>query len=114
MTLLERIENHLKENKIPATTFGREAVGDPRFVLDLRNGRNPRRKTILRLETYLADCGSRGDVPRISETPATHDALPSGFSLKFNSRANSAAAGSSSPKGSKSGGCHKGGEGEGL
>ena len=58
MTLLERIENHLRDNDISATTFGREAVGDPRFVLDLRNGRNPRRKTVMRLEAYLAECGA--------------------------------------------------------
>ena len=59
MTLLERIENHLRDNDISATTFGREAVGDPRFVLDLRNGRNPRRKTVARLEAYLSERGAR-------------------------------------------------------
>lgn len=59
MTLLERIENHLRDNDISATTFGREAVGDPRFVLDLRNGRKPRRKTVMRLEAYLADCSAK-------------------------------------------------------
>ena len=59
MTLLERIENHLRDNDISATTFGREAVGDPRFVLDLRKGRNPRRKTVMRLEAYLSERGAR-------------------------------------------------------
>lgn len=59
MTLLERIENHLRDNDISVTTFGREAVGDPRFVLDLRKGRNPRRKTVLRLEAYLSERGAR-------------------------------------------------------
>lgn len=54
MTLLERIERHLKQHRISATRFGRWALGDPRFVLDLRRGRNPRRRTILRLEDYLA------------------------------------------------------------
>ena len=58
MTLLERIENHLRDNDISATTFGRDVVGDPRFVLDLRKGRNPRRKTVARLEAYLAECGA--------------------------------------------------------
>ncbi|KPM21563.1 hypothetical protein AAJ72_14545 [Citromicrobium sp. RCC1885] len=58
MTLLERIENHLRDNDISATTFGREAVGDPRFVLDLRKGRNPRRKTVMRLEAYLSERGA--------------------------------------------------------
>jgi len=59
MTLLERIENHLRDNDISATTFGRDAVGDPRFVLDLRKGRNPRRKTVARLEAYLSERGAR-------------------------------------------------------
>lgn len=59
MTLLERIENHLRDYKISATTFGREAVGDPRFVLDLRKGRNPRRKTVVRLEAYLSEHGAK-------------------------------------------------------
>jgi len=53
MTLLERIERHLKDNHISATRFGRRAVGDPRFVLDLRMGRRPRRRTIERLNAYL-------------------------------------------------------------
>ena len=54
MTLLERIENPLKQHRMLATRFGRRAVGDLRFVLDLRMGRIPRRRTILRLESYLA------------------------------------------------------------
>lgn len=54
MTLLQRIENHLKAQDISATRFGRMATGDPRFVLDLRMGRKPRRKTTQKLEDYLA------------------------------------------------------------
>ena len=53
MTLLERIEKYLKDRHISATRFGRRAVGDPRFVLDLRQGRKPRRRTLERLEAYL-------------------------------------------------------------
>ena len=55
MTLLERIEIYLTDNAISATTFGRAAVGDPRFVLDLRAGRMPRKRTIRRLEDYLSE-----------------------------------------------------------
>ena len=54
MKLLDRIENHLKEARISATRFGRRAVGDPRFVLDLRMGRRPRRRTLERVESYLS------------------------------------------------------------
>lgn len=38
---------------MPATKFGREAVRDPRFVGDLRNGREPRRATAARVHAYL-------------------------------------------------------------
>ena len=61
MKLLDRIENHLKEAHISATRFGRRAVGDPRFVLDLRMGRRPRRRTLERVESYLT--GSRALAP---------------------------------------------------
>jgi len=33
--LLDRIEMHLKQTHMSPTRFGRRAVGDPRFVLDL-------------------------------------------------------------------------------
>lgn len=54
MKLLDRIERHLKESHMSATRFGRRAVGDPRFVLDLRCGRRPRRRTVEKVERYLA------------------------------------------------------------
>lgn len=54
MKLLDRIECHLRESRMSATRFGRRAVGDPRFVLDLRLGRRPRRRTVEKVEFYLA------------------------------------------------------------
>jgi hypothetical protein len=54
MKLLDRIERHLKESHISATRFGRRAVGDPRLVVDLRGGRRPRRRTVEKVENYLA------------------------------------------------------------
>ncbi len=57
MTLLERIEKHLKDHHISATRFGRRAVGDPRFVLDLRMGRRPRRRTIETRRFDRSRCG---------------------------------------------------------
>jgi hypothetical protein len=47
-------EGYLEQAKVPPTTFGRLAVGDPRFVDDLRSGRRPRRKTLQRVSDYLA------------------------------------------------------------
>lgn len=53
MELLERIESYLRERHVAATRFGRNALGDPRFVLELRKGRVPRPRTMVRLERYL-------------------------------------------------------------
>ena len=51
--LLERIERHLAERGLAATRFGRQVVGDPRFVDDLRAGRKPRERTVLKVVRYL-------------------------------------------------------------
>ena len=53
MHLLHRIERHLKRSGTPPTLFGRRAVHDPRFVFDLRNGREPRERTVLRVAAYI-------------------------------------------------------------
>ena len=71
MTLLEWIENYLKEKQISATRFGRMAVCDPRFVLDLRNGRQPRRKTVARLESYIGNLDAGCEYPRRCENAPT-------------------------------------------
>jgi hypothetical protein len=47
------VEKFLKISNMPATRFGREAVKDPRFVFDLRNGREPRLRTIRRVRAFL-------------------------------------------------------------
>lgn len=61
MHLLSAIERHLRHNGVPPTRFGREVVNDPRFVLDLRNGREPRARTQARVLAYLAEVNaSRG------------------------------------------------------
>ena len=53
MTLLRRIERHLSATGMPPTRFGRETVGDPRFVFDLRAGRVPRDETTRRVVAWL-------------------------------------------------------------
>lgn len=53
MELLEQVESYLAQTKVPPSTFGRMAVGDPRFVQDLRLGRRLRRKTQERVRRYL-------------------------------------------------------------
>ena len=53
--LLRDVELFLRASNIPAATFGRVAMGDPRFVFDLRNGREPRTRTIERVRAFLDD-----------------------------------------------------------
>jgi hypothetical protein len=51
--LLREVEKFLRHNDTAPTRFGRDAVGDPRFVFDLRNGRDPRPRTVARVVAYL-------------------------------------------------------------
>lgn len=53
MELLEQIEGYLARSGTKASMFGRQVVGDPRFVQDLREGRRPRRKTTQRVLNFL-------------------------------------------------------------
>lgn len=59
MTLLRRIERYLRDSGTPPTRFGRDAVGDPRFVFDLRAGREPRPETARRVLTWLDGSAAR-------------------------------------------------------
>ena len=53
MLLLYRIERFLRASKMPPTIFGRLVVHDPRFVFDLRLGREPRASTRARVDAWL-------------------------------------------------------------
>ena len=54
MTLLEQIEAFLERNSMSATAFGQAAVNDPRFVHDLRQGRDPKMSTAAIIEKFIA------------------------------------------------------------
>jgi hypothetical protein len=54
MMLLYRVEKYLRATRTPPTRFGREALGDSRFVFDLRSGREPRSATVQRVLDFLA------------------------------------------------------------
>jgi hypothetical protein len=51
--LLREVENYLKTTNVPSARFGRDVMRDPRFVFDLRNGREPRSRTEKRVRAYL-------------------------------------------------------------
>ena len=52
--LIRRIEKFLRQHAMPATKFGRLAAHDPRFVLDLRNGREPRGVTEAHIRSFIS------------------------------------------------------------
>ena len=51
--LIRTIEKFLREQQMPATKFGRLAANDPRLVLDLRMGREPRSAMRSRVEHFM-------------------------------------------------------------
>ena len=53
MQLLREVEKFLRTSEIPAARFGRDVMRDPRFVFDLRKGREPRIETVNRVRAYL-------------------------------------------------------------
>ena len=53
MHLLREVEKFLRQSDTAPTRFGKTAMGDPRFVFDLRKGRDPRPETIARVRAYL-------------------------------------------------------------
>lgn len=54
MTMLRTVEAYLRETGMAPTRFGRNAVRDPRIVLDMRNGREPSERMCRRLSHYIA------------------------------------------------------------
>lgn len=55
--LLRDIERHIKTKRVTATRFGIDAVKDPKFVFDLREGRAVRAKTERRVRDYMVANG---------------------------------------------------------
>lgn len=51
--ILRTIENFLKNTGMTPTRFGRDAVGDPRLVFDMRKGREPTPRTTKRIEHFM-------------------------------------------------------------
>jgi len=54
MSLLPVVEKYLRTHQVAASRFGRMATGDPRFVFDLRRGREPRAATRARVLAHIA------------------------------------------------------------
>lgn len=50
----DEVEAFLKASTLPPSRFGRDALGDPGFVAELRRGRCPNLRTIERARAFIA------------------------------------------------------------
>ncbi len=57
--ILDRIDRYLRNSKISQSRLGRDAVGDPNFVTNLRDGRRLRKATLDRVIAYLEEAETR-------------------------------------------------------
>ncbi|HYI38751.1 MAG TPA: hypothetical protein VE053_00360 [Allosphingosinicella sp.] len=51
--ILDRIDRYLRISKTSPSRLGRDAVGDPNFVMNLRDGRRPRQATLDRVLDFI-------------------------------------------------------------
>lgn len=51
--ILDRIDRYLRSSKSSPSRLGRDAVGDPNFVMNLRDGRQPRKATLERVLAFI-------------------------------------------------------------
>jgi len=68
--LLTEIERFCAARGMSLTGFGIRALGDPRFVHDLRQGRECRRRTIDAVERFMASSDDgRGPAATVAAAP---------------------------------------------
>ena len=58
-TLLDAVESFLSTSQVAPSRLGREAMGDPTFVRELRRGRLPRPITAAKVVAYIASSGPK-------------------------------------------------------
>jgi hypothetical protein len=51
----QKVDRFLERTGMSATRFGKEAVGDPNFVFDLRAGRAPTLRMAERVSIFMRD-----------------------------------------------------------
>jgi hypothetical protein len=56
----DAVEAFLKASAMAPSRFGREALGDPGFVAELRKGRCPNLRTIEKARAFIAAHAGRG------------------------------------------------------
>ncbi len=55
----QQIEAFLRKTGMPPATFGRWAAGDPRLVLDMRQGRTFRPATETKIKSFMTEWGDK-------------------------------------------------------
>jgi hypothetical protein len=56
-----RVEAFLADSGFKTTQFGRQAIGDASFILNLRRGRSPTLATADKVLTFIAELEAEGD-----------------------------------------------------
>jgi sulfate adenylyltransferase subunit 2 len=56
---LSEIEAHLQSSGIDATGFGKQVLGDPNFIFDLRKGRSPSTRTMGKVRAAISEAGRK-------------------------------------------------------
>jgi sulfate adenylyltransferase subunit 2 len=75
-TFLSDIERHLSAKSMEASAFGKQALGDPNFVFDLRKGRSPSARTMDKVRSFMgqsqAKSTARGAKPLLAPDRLSH------------------------------------------
>lgn len=58
---LARVEEFLKATGVKPSEFGRQSVGDPSFVVNLRRGRSPTLATVDKVLAFIGQLEGEGD-----------------------------------------------------
>lgn len=77
-SFLSEIERFLESSGLEPTVLGKQALGDPNFVFDLRKGRSPSTRTIDKVKTWMAgqSASAKGEAATAAKTPrAAKDSL---------------------------------------
>ncbi len=56
---LTEIEAHLHSSGTDATSFGKQVLGDPNFIFDLRKGRSPSTRTMGKVRAAISEAGNK-------------------------------------------------------
>ncbi len=75
--LLAAIEAHCAKTGMRDSAFGHVALNDPNFVRNLRDGREPRRKTVARAIDFILTGKTYAEAKAMADNQSV-DALPDG------------------------------------